>query len=98
MYRLIATYKIELPHPLRIRRSKDDPLRYNAVIEEFDVEVALVCDGDSEYKEKDDLHFTRTVTQIEISISRDEDSAPPDVIASERGARDFRNRAPWFHQ
>ena len=96
MYRLTATYKIELPYQLRIRRSKDDPLRYNAVIEEFDVEVALVCDGDFRYKEKDDLHFTRTVTRIDVSISRDEDSAPPDVIVSERGARDFKDRAPWF--
>lgn len=98
MHRLTATYKIELPYQLRIRRSKEDPLRYNAFIEEFDVEVALVCDGDVGYKEKDDLHFTRTVTQIDVSISRDEDSAPPDVIVSEIAKRDFRDRAPWFEK
>ena len=98
MHRLTATYKIELPYHLRIRRSKEDPLRYNAVIEEFDVEVALVCDGDVGYKEKDDLNFTRIVTQINVSISRDEDSAPPDVIVSEKAKRDFRDRVPWFEK
>lgn len=96
MYKLTATYKIELPYQIRIRRSEDDPLRYNAVIEEFDVEVALVCDGDSRYKEKDDLYFTRAVTRIDVSISRDEDSAPPGVLVSETGERDFKDRGPWF--
>ena len=83
MSRFTATYNIELPNQLRIRRSKDDPLRYNAVIEKFDVEVVLVCDDGSRYKEKDDLYFTRMVTRIVMSISHDEDSAPPDVIVSE---------------
>lgn len=96
MYRLTATYNIELPYPFRIRRSEEDPLRFRTVIEEFDVEVVLVCYDGARYKEKDDLYFTRIVTHIDVSISRDEDSAPPDVIVSEKGTRDFRDRAPWF--
>jgi len=96
MYRLTATYKIELPNQLRVKRSEDDPLCYNAVIEEFDVKVALVYDGGFWYKAKDDLHKTRKVSRIDVSISRDENSAPPDILVSETGERDFKDRGPWF--
>jgi len=96
MYRLTATYKIELPNQLRVKRSKDDPLRYTAVIEEFDVEVVLVCNGGASFKAKGDLYETRAVTRIDVSISRDEDSAPPDVPVRVTGSRDFTDRASWF--
>jgi len=96
MYRLTATYKIELPNQLRVKRSKDDPLRYTAVIEGFDAEMVLVRNGGASIKEKCDVHETRAVTRIDISISRDEDSAPPDVPVNEKGGRDFTDRAPWF--
>jgi len=96
MYRLTATYKIELPNQFRVKRSKDDPLRYTAVIEEFDVEVVLVCNGGTSFKANGDLHETRTVTRIDVSISSDEDSTPPEVPTLEKGGRDFKDRASWF--
>jgi len=96
MYKLTATYNIELPNRLRVKRSKDDPLRYTADIEGFVAEVVLVCTGGASIKEKHDVHETLSVTRIDISISRDEDSAPPDVPVSEKGGRNFTDRAAWF--
>ena len=96
MYRLTATYKIEFPNRLRVKRAEDDPLCYTAVIEGFDTEVVLVRNGGASIKEKGEIHETRAVTRIDVSISRDDDSAPPDVPVNEKGGRDFTDRAPWF--
>lgn len=96
MYRLTATYNIELPDRLRVKRSKDDPLRYAADIEGFVAEVVLICNEGVSIKLMNEAYETRSCRRINISISRDEDSAPPDIIITEKGGRDFTDRVAWF--
>ena len=87
---------MELPYWLRIKRAEDDPLVYTSLIEGFDAEVILVRNGGASIKEKGKKHETCAVTRIDVSISRDEDSAPPDVPVNEKGGKNFTDRAPWF--
>ncbi len=96
MYRLTATFQIRLQQPLRVKRAEDDPLDYTAGIEGFDVRLVLVRNGGARIGKKGEVHAVRVVTQIHVSVSRDEGSAPPDVPANEKGGRNFTERAPWF--
>lgn len=96
MYRLTALYRIELPNWLRVKRAENDLLRYTAVIKGFDIEVILVLNGGASIKKEGEKHETRAVTRIDVSVSRGEDSAPPDVPVNEKGGRNITDRAPWF--
>jgi len=98
MYRLTATYRIELPNWLRVKRAEDDLLRYTAVVEGFDTEVILVRNGGASIKKEGEKHEVRAVTRVDVSVSRDEDSAPPGVPVNEKGGRNFTDRAPWFDE
>jgi len=98
MYRLTASYRIELPNWLRVKRAEDDLLRYTAVIEGFDTEVILVRNGGASIKKEGEKHETRAITRIDVSVSRDEDSAPPGVAVNEKGGSNFTDRAPWFDE
>ena len=79
-----------------LKESKDDPLRYTARIEDFDIEVVLVCNDGPSFKAKGDLYKTQTVTVIYVSVSRDEESAPLDVHVLETGESDLKERVSWI--
>ena len=96
MPRLTAIYVIELARYVRVRRSEDDRLRYSATIDGFDVEIVLIPNGGARSQQAGDIYETRAMTRISVSVSRDEDSAPPNIDTNNEGHRDFRRRSTWF--
>jgi len=96
--RLTATYEIEFARYVRARRAADDGLRYSATIDGFDVEIVLIPNGGDRSRHADDTHETRAITRISVSVSRDEDSAPPNININNEEQRDFTNRSTWFGQ
>ena len=95
MYRLTAIYDIELSTWLRIKHSRDD-LRYNAKIEEFEIEVDLIRNGGASTTLAGETIPIRSVEKIRLSVSRNEDSEPPEIPINDAGGRDLTNRSQWF--
>ena len=98
MYKLTATYEIELTRCVRVRRAEDDELRYAATVDGFDVEIVLIPNGGARSRHADDAHETRAMNRIAVSVSRDEGSAPPNIDIDDEGHRDFTKRTAWFGQ
>ncbi|UCE59843.1 MAG: hypothetical protein JSU63_20665 [Phycisphaerales bacterium] len=98
MYKLTATFQIELASWIRLYRAESDALQYRAAIDGFDVEIVLIPDDGLRMSCPGDTFDTRAITQVKVSVSRDEDSCPPGILISAQGGRDFRKRAPWFGQ
>ena len=98
MYRLTATYKIKPQVPFRVKRAKDDQLVYAVEIGRFSVEVTLVRNGGASHKEAHEQYEVRTVEEIKITVSGQEDCTPPDVARDDRGGKDWTARRDWFQQ
>lgn len=98
--RLSGKFVLPLDHPIRVYRHQSEALgSYTLCVDDFDVAVELVGTGaqssfDSEVKSG---HATHAVGTIEIVVSRDVGSAPPQIITTELG-RDLEPRAKWVGQ
>ena len=79
-----------------MNRAEDDILRYPARIDGFDVEIVLIPNGGARSRHAGDTFETRAVTRIKVSVSRDEDSVPPNIIIDNDGNRYFTERSAWF--
>ena len=96
LYRLTASFEIEISRHIRVRRAEDDALRYSATIDGFDVEIVLIPDGGASFRGMDDTLETRAISRMSVSVSRDEDSTPPKIGTTREGGRDFTERSEWF--
>ena len=96
MYKLTASYDIELTHWIRVKRAEDDTLRYYARIDGFDVEIVLIPNGGARGRQDGDIFETRAITRIKASVSREEGSAPPNIVIDNEGNQNFRERSAWF--
>ncbi|RKZ05852.1 hypothetical protein DRQ25_15220 [Candidatus Fermentibacteria bacterium] len=96
MCRLTAKFEITLPRYIRVRRAPEDELRYSATMDGFDIEIILIPNGGARGRHNDDIHETRKISRIKLSVSRDEESAPPDIEVNSSGHRDLSERSAWF--
>jgi hypothetical protein len=77
MKRLIAKYLVELQHPILVKRSMDDEMRFVLKIDDADVEVLLVPFEGHRGREKHEQLWSFEVHVIEISVSLPETEMPP---------------------
>ena len=96
MFKLVATFEVQLSGFLLVSRSEDEELRYRVPIDDFDVELLLIpAEGAGKYKKAQEKHYTFGISTIKISLSRDEEDEPPPIKKTPKG-RDLSERARYF--
>jgi hypothetical protein len=77
MEHLVAKYRIELEHPIYVRRSETDELKYGLNINDAYIEVLLIPSKGSKEKHKNERLGAFAVDYVELSISLPENEKPP---------------------
>jgi hypothetical protein len=98
MEKLIATYKLELPFYLLINRSQDELVNYRSKISDFDVVITLINNYSGAVKYENDEEFRFAISELEISVGRNETVAPPPVKITDQGGRDYSTQTQYFDQ
>lgn len=98
MNRLIATYHIILPRPLRVKRPTNDEPRFRTKINRFDVEIVFIRNGGASLKRNLDQYEIREVPHLKVSVLGQEDLNPPVVSETKSSGRDFKERSSWFSE
>jgi hypothetical protein len=83
MPKLIATFKVQLPNSLLVKRSKKTTPHYRTRIDDFEVNITLNPKSDVDSKQKGEKYYTYIVSEVSISVRRDEAISPPPAITPE---------------
>ena len=98
MYRLTATFEINLPSRILVSRPVDDDLTYKVKVAEFDIELRLVVEEGWSSQLAGEPHKTFGVNKFLISAARFEDHELPPIIITPEGHRDYSQRTPYFQE
>jgi hypothetical protein len=86
---LSAKFVIEEIAPCLLSWPDEDNPRIELTLRGFQVSAALLVSPFRRWKEKDDVHWTKILSGLVITVSRDEPDTPPDAIINPDGTRDL---------
>jgi hypothetical protein len=96
MRQLTAVFSISLSSSLFYTGEETESISHSLKLGDFAVEARLIV-GDRITKFKDDSHWTRLISEIEIRVTRDEDEEPPpDWHVTEDGLKHYAGPLPYF--
>ncbi len=98
MHRLTATFQFALPNELRVKRLPEDSLRYAATVDGFEVTVDLLRNGGAKIMMSGERLEIRAARELKVSVSREENSAPPHIVGNGKGGRDVTERRVWLEK
>jgi len=89
MTTLSARFTIDIPSPCLLAWPEDQTPEIVATLDKFSVVAKLLSEKGRRSKQRDDVYWTTSLSQLEIEISRRENEALPDVIVKPDGMRDM---------
>ncbi len=99
MGRLIAKATVQLPSYFIVYRPEEDEMNYHVKIDDLDVELRLVADEYGKFqKGRDEEYWTTGISEIEVSVARDEVEMPPQPAITERGGKDYTVQEKYFEK
>jgi hypothetical protein len=88
MPHLSAKFKLDVSAPCLLQLPDGLTPEMTLVLRGFDVTVGLIPALDRGSKQAGETDWTRVIGQLEVSLSRDEQEPPPDIVVTSDGKRD----------
>lgn len=96
-FKLVAKFNISLQVPLLLKRAEHDPLRYELLLDGFDVSLRLITNRYFALKTKHAKHWAVPYTEVEIRVSK-EDTPPPPIDQHPDGTVSYETQRPYFEE
>jgi hypothetical protein len=93
--RLTATFSTPLKAAI-VLRGDGSPRSYSTKNGDFDIILAIAPVEGARSKKKNERLWTYMADELSVSVTRDEATRPPDVLAVPGGGRDLTPRVPYF--
>lgn len=93
---LSAKFILDVSSPCLISLPDQSIPRISAKIDSFDVVATIISASDWKNKGKDDVHWTTSVSRLELLVSRDDSEIVSDIVVTPDGMRDLSARGTYM--